>query len=586
MESSKAVELDLSKIPLYQKRKYIPQQINFSDAQEVCGEYKKIMERPIDSWQDFEAFLAHWSELESAITEHDSVLYIRMTCQTDDAARSEAYRYFNQEVVPLIKPCEHQLKIKLISYCDKAKLKNDKYEVLVRNARADVELFRDENIELQKQEDALIQDFQTLSGSIMVEFEGKQLTMPQIRKKLSEQDRAVREKAWRAMMERWALETEKFDDIFDKMISLRHKIALNAGFKNFRDYRFKEWHRFDYTPEDCFKFHKAVTETVLPALKKIFQHRKEVTHLEKIRPWDFDVIQPVDPYGRNALAPFKEPGELVRGIRKMVGKLHPDFDKQIARMVELGMLDLVSRKGKAPGGYQSSLNERREQFIFGNTVGSNTDVNLLLHEGGHSFHSAACRDLELVAYRHAPIEFCEVASQAMEMLGSKYLTEFYSEDDAKRAWREKLEELVYYLSWIANIDAFQHWIYENPMQDRQLRRKTWTDIYERFFDGLYDWSGLEKFKEIMWQRQLHIFQCPLYYIEYGISQLGAIGIWLQSLKSVEQAVNNYRKALALGGSRPLPELFAAAGLNFDFSAKTVEPLVSAVMQEWEKVKNA
>jgi oligoendopeptidase F len=408
--------------------------------------------------------------------------------------------------------------------------------------------------------------------------------MPQMRRKMAEPDRSVRQTAWQAMMEKW--KQKNLDDIFDEMISLRHKIAVNAGEKNYRDYRFKEFHRFDYTPEDCYLFHSTSFEIAVPALQKMFENRRKIMHLDTIRPWDFDSVQPCDLYGRPALSPFKKTEELISGVRKMVGRLHPDFDKLIANMDRLGLLDLASRKGKAPGGYLQNLEEHRQQFIFGNIVGSNDDIYLLLHEGGHAFHSAACRDEPLITYRHAPIEFAEVASKAMELLGSRYLGEFYKETDARRAWREKLEDTVYTLVWVANVDAFQHWIYEHPQENRERRRKAWLEINNRFFGQLYDWTGLTEYQVTMWHRQLHIFQFPFYYIEYAIAQLGAIWIWRQSQQNLNIAINHYRAALALGGSKPLPELFAAAGLEFDFSARTIEPLIEAVMNEWEKVRDA
>jgi oligoendopeptidase F len=585
MSSSEAVELDLSKISLYKPRHFVPDDIDLTKTDEICALYQKLADTAINSWADMEAFLSDWSELESVVSEHAAVLCIRMTCQTDDLARSEAFRHFTQEVLPAIKPLEYQLKIKLVSFYDTIAPLNDRYAVLIRNARGDIELFRQENVALQKRDDAIIQDYQTVCGAMTVEFGGEQLTMPQTRHKLAEPDRALREAAWRAMMQRYKQDADRLDDIFDEMVALRHKIAINAGQANYRDYRFKEWHRFDYTPEDCYRYHNAVTETVVPALDRIFQHRREVMHLETMRPWDFDPGQPADPYGRAPLCPFSRTEELISGVRKMVGRLHPDFDKLIANMDELGLLDLASRKCKAPGGYLEALEERRRQFIFGNTVGSNSDIYLLLHEGGHAFHSAACRDEPLVTYRHAPLEFAEVASQAMEMLGSRYLGEFYNEADARRAWREKLEVTVYGLIGTANIDAFQHWIYEHPQEDRQGRHKAWLEINKRFF-GQYDWSGLSDYREIMWHRLLHIFQFPFYFIEYAIAQLGAIGIWRQSQEDINIAINHYRVALALGGSKPLPELFAAAGLEFDFSARTVRPLIGAVMNEWEKVRDA
>jgi oligoendopeptidase F len=586
MASSSPVELDLSKIPLYQPRRFVPGDIDLTKTTEVCALYQKLVDIPIDSWADMETFLADWSELESTVSEHSSVLYIRMTCQTDDLGRSEAYRHFTQEVLPAIKPLEDKLKAKLVSFYDSTRPVNERYIVLIRNARADVELFRQENVSLQKREDALIQDYQTVCGAMMVEFKGQQLTMPQIGQKLGEPDRALREEAWRAASQRREQDTGRLDDIFDEMVSLRHKIAINAGEPNYRDYKFKEYHRFDYRPQDCYHYHNAIIETVVPAFDRILRHRRQVMHLDTMRPWDFFPVQPADPYGRAPLRPFTEVEELVSGVRNIVGRLHPDFDRHIADMDMLGLLDLASRKGKAPGGYQSTLLEHRQQFIFGNVVGSNSDINLLLHEGGHAFHAAACRDEPLAAYRCAPTEFCEVASMTMELLGSRYLKEFYNQADVRRAWREKLEDTVYILIWVANIDAFQHWIYEHHQDDRRRRHEAWVQINQRFFGQFYDWSGLSEYRETAWHKQLHIFQCPFYYIEYGIAQLGALGIWLQAQDDIDAAVNHYRAALALGGSKPLPELFAAAGLEFDFSARTVGPLVEAVMNEWEKVRDA
>lgn len=586
MDASKPVELDLSKIPLYQPRCFVPSEVDLSKADEVCALYQKLADKPITSLAEMETFLAHWSELEAVVSEHAVVLCIRMTCQTDDSVRSEAFRHFTQEILPAIKPLEHQLKVRLLSFYDTITPPNDRYNVLIRAARADVELFRQENVALQKREDALVQDYQTLCGAMTVEFQGQQLTMPQMRHKLTEPDRALRKAAWLATAQRRQQDAERLDDIFDEMVALRHKIALNSGEKNYCDYKFKQWHRFDYTPKHCFNYHEAVIETVVPAFGRIVENRQKTMRFDTIRPWDFDPTQPADPYRRTALHPFTKVDDLVKGIRKMVGKLHPDFEKNIANMDSLGLLDLASRKNKAPGGYQESLHEHRQQFIFGNVVGSGDDIYLLLHEGGHAFHSAACHDEPITSYRQAPIEFCEVASMGMEMLGSRYLNEFYNASDTQRAWREHLEGLIYGLIWIANIDSFQHWIYENPLENRQQRRQAWTKINKRFFGQLYDWSELENYRLTMWHRQLHIFQVPFYYIEYGIARLGALGIWLQSKKDINTAVNNYRRALALGGSKPLPELFAATGLKFDFSAKTVSPLIEAVMKEWETVRDA
>jgi oligoendopeptidase F len=393
-------------------------------------------------------------------------------------------------------------------------------------------------------------------------------------------DRDLRESAWRKTAERCLEDSKKLDNIFDKMLVLRGKIASNAGFDNYRDYKFMQYHRFDYTPADCRQYHDAVEKTVVPVLTEIYDDRKKQMKLDSLRPWDLDV----DPQGREPLKPFDNIDEYIKGTRQVFANIRPQFAKQFQEMAELGLLDLESRKGKAPGGYQETLAEIRKPFIFGNVVGLDNDLRLIFHEGGHAFHALASADEPVYTYRHAPIEFCEVASQAMELFAVEHLKVFYNEQDAKRSIRKHFEEILMLLSWIATIDAFQHWIYENPNHTANERCEKWLQIHNRFGSKLIDFSGLETERKYLWHRQLHIFEVPFYYIEYGISLLGALGLWLQSKKDMNGALDNYLKALSLGGSRPLPELFAAAGLEFDFSQRTIAPLVNAVREQLNQLQ--
>jgi oligoendopeptidase F len=355
----------------------------------------------------------------------------------------------------------------------------------------------------------------------------------------------------------------------------RDQIAKNAQFDNFCRYKFKALHRFDYTPEDCIQFHQTIEQSVVPVWSQILKNRKNQMGLDVLRPWD----TAVDPYGRPPLKPFQGVMDLISGCEKIFRQIDEEFGDQFSEMVEAGLLDLASRKGKAPGGYQSTLNEARKPFIFMNAVGIDDDVRTLLHEGGHAFHSLACAHDDLLDYRHGPMEFNEVASMGMELLAMDYLSVFYGKEDVRRSCATHLEDIIFTLVWVATIDAFQHWIYTHPSHDRSQRCNQWLEIRKRFSGGVVDWRGLEEEHAYLWHRQLHIFEAPFYYIEYGIAQLGALQLWLNSKNNWKKTIKQYRSALRFGGSRPLPELFKTAGLQFDFSQKTIAPLVKEVKKK-------
>ncbi|HUA68473.1 MAG TPA: M3 family oligoendopeptidase, partial [Candidatus Saccharimonadales bacterium] len=373
-------------------------------------------------------------------------------------------------------------------------------------------------------------------------------------------------------------EADKFDDILDAQIKLRQQIAKNAGFKNYRDYAFRRLGRFDYQPEDCEKFHDAVEQQVMPVVRELQAERRAQLKLEKLRPWDLTV----DPLNRPPLKPFVEVDEMVSRTQKVFNRLDGELAGGFQKMQELRLLDLDNRKGKAPGGYQDTLNEARLPFIFMNTVGLQRDVETILHEAGHAFHALATRSEDLRAYRHAPIEFCEVASMSMELLGNEFIEEFYSFADANRARRVHLEGVAGVFPWIATVDAFQHWIYTHPNHSRDERKQAWLNLMGRF-GGDVDWSGHEAARANLWHRQLHIFLHPFYYIEYGIAELGALQVWANSKHDKAKALSDYKKALALGGSRPLPELFSTAGCQFEFSEKTIQPLAKMLREELKKL---
>jgi oligoendopeptidase F len=411
-----------------------------------------------------------------------------------------------------------------------------------------------------------------------VNFRGEEKTLVQMGRYFEEPDRALRQEAWELVTKRRLQEADKFEDIFDKTLKLRTQIAKNAGFENYRDYTFRRFGRFDYTPDDCARFHDAVEKHVMPVVRELQAERRRQLKLEKLRPWDLAV----DPLNRPSLKPFAQVDEMVSRTQKIFDRLDSGLAGGFRQMQDLRLLDLDNRKGKAPGGYQQNLSESRLPFIFMNAVGLQRDVETILHEAGHAFHALAARDEDLYAYRSAPIEFCEVASMSMELLGNEFIEEFYSTADANRARRVHLEGIIGIFPWVATVDAFQDWIYTHPNHTRDERKVAWLELMDRF-GGDVDWSGFENARAWLWHRQLHIFIHPFYYIEYGIAQLGALQVWANSKRDKVKALNNYKKALALGGSRPLPELFAAAGCKFQFDAATIKPLIQLAQEELKKL---
>jgi len=527
---------------------------------------------------DLERWLLDWSELNAAIDEESSKRYIAMTCHTDNAEAEKAYLHFVENVDPRLKPRQFALAKAYVSHPLREQLPKARYQVFDRDTQVQVELFREQNIPLETEEARLSQQYQKLSGSLTVQFRGEEKTLVQMGRYLEETDRALRQQTWELVANRRLQEVGKFEECFDQLVKLRGQIASNAGYANYRDYAFRKMGRFDYTPADCEAFHQAVEKEIVPVLRELQAERMQQLGVETVRPWDVAV----DPLNRPPLRPFEDVYQMVSRTQEIFERLDRDLAAGFQRMQNLRLLDLANRKGKAPGGYQSTLAEARVPFIFMNAVGLQRDVETLLHEAGHAFHALATRDEDLHTYRNAPIEFCEVASMSMELLGNEFLEKFYAAPEANRARRTHLEGIMNIFAWIATVDAFQHWIYTHTGHTRAERSAAWLKLMDRF-GGDVDWRGYEAARANLWHRQLHIFIHAFYYIEYGIAQLGALQVWANSKRDKAQALNDYKRSLALGGSRPLPELFAAAGCNFEFSRKTMAPLVALVRHELAKL---
>lgn len=563
---------DIKKLP----RHFLPENFEVTDWKTLEPYFINLLDRNISSIQDLEQWLKDGSELEAVISEDACWRQIRMTCDTENKTLEEAFTFFMMEIQPKMQPYSDKLNRKLID-CPYAKeLDPDKYFTYLRNVKKNIELFREENIPLQAELNVLSQQFGAIAGKMTVEVSGKEYTLQQAMKFLESHDRSLREDVYRKVNERRLQDKAPLDELFSKLVEKRNQVALNAGFKNYRDYKFVELGRFDYTKEDCFQFHQAVKQHVLPLSDAIYEYKKTQLGLETLRPWDTEA----EPEGIEPLHPFKTDDELIEKSISCFAQLKPFFGDCLRKMKSIGHLDLDSRKGKAPGGYNCPLAESGAPFIFMNAAGQMGDVTTMLHEGGHAIHSFLAHHLELNGFKDYPMEIAEVASMAMELFSMDHWDVFFdNKEDLRRAKIHQLERVITIFPWIATIDKFQHWIYENPTHSLEERGAKWMNILNEFTSSEIDFSGLDNFRKYSWQRQLHLFEVPFYYIEYGIAQIGALGLWKQFRENPETALNNYINALSLGGTKTLPELFKTAGLEFNFSPGHIKKLMYFVSTE-------
>lgn len=574
-----AASLDPRLLTPHSPRRFVPADVDLRDRSVVAALFENLLQRTPESPQDLADWLAAYSELQAAVDQQSALLYVNMTCHTDEPAHADAYKAFVESVLPAMKPLQDRAKKAFVDAKRRLAPGDQRLALLDRKWRADIERYRDENVPLETRDDLLSQEYQRICGAMTVIYHNEERTLPQMALYQMKNDRAVREEAWRATARRRLQDRERIETVFDRMLDIRNRIALNAGCADFVDYQFRALHRFDYTREHCLEYHDAVQRCVVPVWARVLRRRQNALGVETLRPWDTTV----DVLGRDPLRPFDTADELIDKCAQVFHRTHAQFGEQFDEMKMLGLLDLASRKGKAPGGYQHLFAEARKPFIFMNAVGIDADLRTLLHEGGHAFHALASVHEPVYPYRRAPIEFCEVASFGMELLGGEFLDIFYSDPEARRSRRDFFEGKISLLAWVATVDAFQHWLYTHPGHTRDERREEWIRTYDRFGGGVIDWSGLDEERAFLWHRQPHFFVTPLYYIEYGIAQLGALQVWLHARREPAAALRDYRRALALGGSRPLPELFDAAGLRFDFSEKAIRPLVDAVQAELDRL---
>ncbi|MFD2147603.1 M3 family oligoendopeptidase [Mucilaginibacter antarcticus] len=542
--------------------------------------YKDLVERPINSVEELEHWMLDRSELEAALEEDFAWRYIRMTCDTNNEQLLADFQYFATDIEPKAAPYSNELNKKLVASEFFDKLDGDKYFVYLRGVKRSLELFREENIPIQTEIQVEQQKYQSISGAMSVHIGDNEYTLEQAAVFLKDTDRNKRQEAWENITGRRLQEKEKLDDLFDHLRVLRHKVALNAGFENYRDYMFQAMGRFDYTPQDCYAFHEAIELEIVPILREHAEQREQALGLDSLRPWDMEV----NTSGKPALKPFNNGAELIEKSIQCFRNINSYLGERLEIMKDNNLFDVESRKGKAPGGYNYPLSETGAPFIFMNSANTFRDLTTMVHEGGHAVHTFLTADLELNDFKHCPSEVAELASMSMELISmDKWDVFFDNEEDLKRAKRDQLIDVLKTLPWVAVVDQFQHWIYTNPDHLASERAEAWLKIYEPFGAGFADWSGLEEAERNLWQKQLHIFEIPFYYIEYGFAQLGAIAVYKNYKENPEKALEQYLAALKLGYTKTIKEIYETAGIQFDFSAGYVAELAAFIKEEIAKL---
>ncbi len=560
-------------------RQFLPKGFEITDWKSLETFFIDLEKREILSVTEFEKWIANLNELKAVISEDACWRQIQMTRDTENKTLEDAFTFFCIEIEPHIKPYAFRLNKKIIESPFIEEVEKEKYAIYFRSVKNEIALFNEKNIAIEADINILAQQYGAISGKMSVEVDGKEFTLQQAATFLQLPDREKRKDVYFKIATRRAKDKNELNELFNKLLSKRHEIAVNAGFDNFRDYQFQALGRFDYSVKDCEAFHESIKKYMLPIVEKIYENKKKELKLDTLYPWDLDAVSE----NETPLRPFENGDDLMKKSISTFTDLHPFLGNCLSEMQERKHVDLDSRKGKAPGGYNCPLAETGVPFIFMNAASTADDVITMMHEGGHAVHSFLSHELELSAFQEYPMEMAELASMSMELFSMEHWQHFYNtETDLLKAKKEELERVLTIFPWIATIDKFQHWLYTNPLHTEAERTENWMKILNEFYPKNIEVEALESIREIMWQKQLHLFEVPFYYIEYGIAQLGAIGMWKNFQENKIQTLENYMQALSLGYTKPLNKLYEIAGIKFDFSEASVKELASFVEKEMEK----
>ncbi|PSR11489.1 MAG: M3 family oligoendopeptidase [Bacteroidetes bacterium] len=569
--------------PRLKRRTYLPSRFRLTVWDQLAPFFEELRQRELSTLKELEEWLLDRSELDAFISESFAWRYINISSDSSNEQAQTAYQQAVQELSPRISDCTDQLNRKLVDHPMMAQLDPTQFGIYLRAVQNQVNLFREENIALETEVQLTSKDHGKIFSKMTIAIKEVYLTLQKAGTLLEEPDRNYREGVYHKINQRILQDSEELEDLFDQLRIKRHQIARNAGFDNFRDYHFRKLGRFDYTPNDCFDFHDAIQQEIRSLVEQLYTYRKEQLHLDRLRPWDLHV----DTSGKSPLRPFQNMDDLVNKATICLQRVHPQFGEVLTKMREMGHLDLDSRPGKRPGGYTMPLLMTGVPFIFMNASRSLGDMRTLLHECGHAVHSYLTRDLPLSFTRRVPSEVAELAAMTMELLTMDYWDVFFpDEEDLRRAKIHQLETVLKVLPWIATIDKFQHWIYTHPEHNREERKVVWTQLFKTFNSDIIDHEGIEEYAAHLWHKQLHLFEVPFYYIEYGIAQLGAIAIWKQYRSQPAQTVERFRTALRLGYTRSISEIYHTAGIEFNFSREYLHDLGQFVKAEIDAVINS
>lgn len=557
-------------------RGFVSPNLTISAWSDVESYFNDLLNREINSVNALELWMKNRSELDAVLEEELAWRYIKMNCNTEDAGLAESFNLFVSEIEPKAHTLSNELDKKFTNNPFFENLDKQKYFILVRNTKNSLELFREANVELHAQLQQESQEYGVICSKQMIEHDGKELTLQQAAVYLKELNRDVRQSVYLKLSDRRLQDAEALNSLLDKLIAKRHTIAQNAGYSSYVEYRFKELGRFDYTQDDCNDFHTSVQKFVLPLVKQLQEQRMLKLGLDELRPWDTEV----DTDNQAPLKPFNDSEDLLQKAITCFDEIDSQFGEYLRIMKRNGHFDLESRKGKAPGGFNYPLYESNAPFIYMNAAGTLRDVETMVHEGGHAIHSFLSAELELVDFKGLPSEVAELASMSMELISMEHWHHYFTnEAELKRAKRNQLEGIIAILPWIMIVDAFQNHLYTHIGESFEERTVAWNKILKDFSDSIVNWNGLEQFRNISWQKQLHIFEVPFYYIEYGISQLGAISIWKNYKQNPKETIVKYKQALALGYTVSIKEIYQVAGIRFDFSSEYISELLTFVSAE-------
>ncbi|MCS7297228.1 MAG: M3 family oligoendopeptidase [Bacteroidia bacterium] len=561
-------------------REWLPPQLPLTQWDSILPYVEELKSSQWKSFSDFYQWIRRLNELESAISEAAAWSFIHFTQNTQDEKSRQAYEAYIQEVQPRLSEVRYHLYKRYWESPWRVLLPEEDFLNFNRTVQNYLALYRPENVPLETKAELLAKEYNEIIGQLTVEVEGKHFTLPQAALFLESPDRSRREEVWWKIHEARLAHAERLEAIMEELIAVRTQIAHNAGFENYYDFRFRQLGRFDWTVELCHNFHSLIERSVKRLYNRLLIFRQRSLGLDQLMPWDLQV-DPCDAH--QPLRPFQTEDELISKGIEVFRQIHPRIAEMVSYMRSIGHLDLFSRPGKAPGGYNYTLQESGLPFIFMNAAGSHGDLVTFVHEVGHAVHTFQSRHIPFMLQRDYPSEVAELASMSMELM-ALYPRVFYpSPKEQAQAWFQQISRIITLLPWVATVDAFQEWMYRHPSHDRAQRHRTWVELYRRFHGERVRWP--EGTLEVLWHRQLHIFEVPLYYIEYGLAQLGALQLWHHYDQNPKATVEKYLYALSLGYLKTVPEIYEAAGVKFFFEPAELDELFRFIIHHLKKLRS-